>query len=360
MATDKVSNRPNRKIEKWSDLIHELNIDMSKCVNYVTANQIKHITSEERRLMAKMDRIENLPKVFRDNNAFLLPVSRKEYVIVKGKGYHKLEPITEKPIIYTTQIPFPISALGSENESVFLEYANSCGLLKRLLSKASDLILTFRGRRLTPKFSFDVSNSKITVDGAQIEVDAGFENSKEIILFEAKIGIPSSFNIRQLYYPYRTLFNIKPVRNFLFCFKPEQKGYLFWEYEFNPYDNFEAVNLIQCKQYQIEVSNVISVKNYQNISPIENKINIPQADDVNKIIQFPLRVFEGYDTSQKMIDAFGFVKRQSSYYRQAAQILGLVELDKNRYKLTASGEEYLRLPAEKNPALSVNCFLSFP
>jgi hypothetical protein len=35
-----------------------------------------------------------------------------------------------------------------------------------------------------------------------------------------------------------------------------------------------------------------------------------------------------------MIDAFGFVKRQSSYYRQAAEILGLVEQDNNRYKLT--------------------------
>ena len=89
-----MSNRSNRKIEKWSDLIRGLNIDMSKCVNYVTAKQIKQITNEEPRLMAKMDRIENLPKVFRDNNAFLLPVSRKQYVIVKGKGYHKLEPIT--------------------------------------------------------------------------------------------------------------------------------------------------------------------------------------------------------------------------------------------------------------------------
>ena len=37
-------------------------------------------------------------------------------------------------------------------------------------------------------------------------------------------------------------------------------------------------------------------------------MNIPQADDINKIIEFPLRVFEVYDTSVKMISAFGFVK----------------------------------------------------
>jgi hypothetical protein len=44
------------------------------------------------------------------------------------------------------------------------------------------------------------------VDTAQIEVDAGFENPKEIILFKAKIGIPSSFSISQTYYSYRTVY----------------------------------------------------------------------------------------------------------------------------------------------------------
>ena len=88
--------------------------------------------------------------------------------------------------------------------------------------------------------------------------------------------------------------------------------------------------------------------------------NLHVPDDVNKIIQFPLRVFEGYDTSQKMIDAFGFVKRQSSYYRQAAEILGLVAQDKNRYKLTDRGEEYLRLPIEKKSSFVCKLLLEFP
>jgi hypothetical protein len=69
-----------------------------------------------------------------------------------------------------------------------------------------NLIQTFRGRTTTAKFSFDVNKSQVTVDRAQIEVDAGFENSEQIILFEAKIGVPSSFGIRQLYYPFRTAY----------------------------------------------------------------------------------------------------------------------------------------------------------
>jgi hypothetical protein len=58
--------KDSRKIEKWSDIISQLNIGVSKPINYVTAKQIKQITNEDARLMAKIDRIEGLPRVFRE------------------------------------------------------------------------------------------------------------------------------------------------------------------------------------------------------------------------------------------------------------------------------------------------------
>jgi PAB1-binding protein PBP1 len=61
-------NKQIRKKEKWSDIISTLNIDISKPVNHVTAKQIKQISNEEPRLMAKMDRLEDVPKIFKDNN----------------------------------------------------------------------------------------------------------------------------------------------------------------------------------------------------------------------------------------------------------------------------------------------------
>jgi hypothetical protein len=88
-ATDSNSNvtqsqKSSRKIEKWSDIISQLKIDVSRPINYITAKQIKQITNEDARLMAKIDRIESLPKIFRENNLFLLPISRKGYSIVRG------------------------------------------------------------------------------------------------------------------------------------------------------------------------------------------------------------------------------------------------------------------------------------
>lgn len=350
----------SRKIEKWTDIIRELNIDVSKSKNFVTADQIKNITGEEPRLMAKMDSYDSLPKIFKENNLFLIPISRKAYVILKGTGYHTLENIANEEMHYTS-LPFPESAIGTESESVFLDYANSCGLLGKLCS-AENLILTFRGRRTTPKFDLNIKDSetKVTVDRAQIEVDSAYEAPDQIIIFEAKLGYPQTFNLKQLYYPFRTFYGKKKVRCFFFYLIPLDRIYLFWEYLFDPYDTINSIRLINSRKFRIKLSNPISIQKYQSISPKRSKLNIPQADDINKIIQFPMMVLKGYDTSEKMIEAFGFVKRQSSYYRQASELLGLVTLYKNKYKLTDMGNEFLKLRSEEKSNFVCKLLLEFP
>jgi hypothetical protein len=94
---------------------------------------------------------------------------------------------------------------------------------------------------------------------------------------------------------------------------------------------------------------------------VKNKKEIPQADDVNKISEFPLRVFEGYDTADKIKQAFGFVNRLSSYYRHATEILGLVSRDQNgRYKLSDRGEEYLNLSSQQKSRYLCKLLLELP
>jgi len=188
-------SKKERLVEKWSDIITSLNIDVTKPISYVTANLIKEITQKER-IMAKMDRIESLPKIFRENNLFLLPISRSEYAIVKGDGHHKPEQFEARPEIFRTSKAFPSSAVGIEGESVFLDYANSCGLLERLCN-VSNLTPSVRGRTTTPEFDFYVSDNKVRVNRAQIEIDASYESKDELLIFEAKIA-PSSFSIKQL------------------------------------------------------------------------------------------------------------------------------------------------------------------
>jgi hypothetical protein len=354
------NSRRIHKKEKWSDVISKLNLDLNNPVNYVSAEQIKQISHEEPRLMAKMDRYEQLPKIFKDNNVVLFPISRKGYAIVKGKGYHELEEITEKYVTHVTEYPMPQSIADFESEQVFLNRAYSTGLAERF-AKLSGLSAPLQIRIDTPTFNFKLGKSTISVDRAQIEIDAVTENPDILITIEAKIGVPATFNIRQIYYPFRTFIQKKKkVRNLLFCFEPIKSLYMFWEYEFNPYDKLDDIRLVQHKKYQIKVSKSLSAKQFQNISPVKDKIKIPQADKIEKIIQFPLRIAEGYDTSEKMMGVFGFTIRQSSYYRDAAEILGLVINDRYRYKLTHKGEEYLKLPAEKKSSFICKIILEFP
>ncbi|MEP6576013.1 MAG: hypothetical protein ABJB85_06270 [Nitrososphaerota archaeon] len=308
--------RKERIVEKWSDIIRYLHliIHITRPISYVTAKQIKQITHKPR-IMAKMDRVENLPQLFRQSGLFLIPVSRSKYAIVKGVGHHMPEQFEMKPEIYNTSKAFPSSAIGIEGESIFLDYANSCGLLEKLCG-TTNLIPSVRGRTTTREFDFFVSNEKIEVSSAQIEIDASYESKDELLIYEAKIGLPSSFSIKQLYFPYRTFMVKKRVRNFFFCFIPDSKYYIFWEYGFDKFNDFNSIRLLRHKVYQIRVSKVVPVKYYQNILPSPKLIDIPQADDVNKIMLFPFMVSEGYDSAKKMVEAFAFDIRQSSYYRQ--------------------------------------------
>ena len=102
------------------------------------------------------------------------------------------------------------------------------------------------------------------------------------------------------------------------------------------------------------------VKPYLDVIPDRFKINIPQADDINKILLFPLKVSEGYDTSAKIEALFGFVRRQSNYYRQACEILGLIQSSDGIFHLTKKGEEYLKLSADEKSRFVGQLLLEFP
>jgi hypothetical protein len=346
-----------RIVDLWEEVISKKHIDVRAPVSYVTAKEVKEMAHKEPRLMAKMDTVEDMPRVFRDNGLFLLPVSRTKYAIVKGDGFHVLEEAA-KPSVHRTQFRFPTSIEGVRSEGAFLDYALSSGVLGEFTGHER-LYLVARGRRTTPSFRFDFFNTELQVDGAQLELDGGYESleGETMISVEAKIGVPSSFNIRQLYYPFRTFGLKKPVRNVFFVYEPSSRAYMFWEYEFVPQDRYERIRLAREGTFQVKVENPVSMKTFKNVEPTIDQV--PQADSVDKIMAFPFRVAEGLDSAEKIKEAFGFTKRQSSYYRQAAEILGLVAMQHDRYLLTGEGERYVRLPIEERVTQMCRLLLSY-
>ena len=117
--------------EKWTRVVEELGLDLTKPINRVTARQIKRITGEEARIMAKMDARSDLPQVFRSQGVFVLPISNGEYIIVRGDGYHDLEAPESISRKFQSTMPFDlVTSRVGRSEMQYVDLAYNAGLIE--------------------------------------------------------------------------------------------------------------------------------------------------------------------------------------------------------------------------------------
>lgn len=89
-----------------------------------------------------------------------------------------------------------------------------------------------------------------------------------------------------------------------------------------------------------------------------NRLSVPQADDVIKIIDIPLAVANGSSTTATAAKRYSFDRRQALYYFEAAQILGFVVRKKRGYILSPLGRKYLALGYPERKLLLIRKMLS--
>jgi hypothetical protein len=323
--------------------------------------------------MAKVDFSSELPLALKRHGYFILPVKNGEYVLVRGGGYHELEKLPEPPGVFRPQLDFELETLGvGDSESQHLDYSFHIGLVERF-ANVTGLRQTIRGRKRMPAIDFHVGKiGPIKVKaGVQVEVDLGCEGREDILLIEAKTGAPADFIVRQLFYPYRKWrleIPQKRIRPWFFC-STEIAGrrlYKFWEYEFTDDGQYQSLKLKQGASFLVEPNrkrlSVDDLLRTHVAGKAKQEIwNIPQADSFWRVAEVPLLVEQGINTSSKLAAHYHFDQRQSSYYRQAAEFLGLVVSDKmHRYVLTDLGREYANLPADERRQLLAGILAHFP
>src|SRR5215216_1071015 len=185
----------NKTFELWEKIFAVKQFDMSQDRHFITAEEIKTISSAEPRIMAKMDRLADVPPVFKKNGYFLLPVKNGKYVIVRGDGFHQLEE-TGGVTTYISRIKFPLTTAGrGSSEMQYLDYSFNSGALESALGK-QPLYQSIRGREYSRDFKFSVNKTLLEVSSVQLEVDSGLEGEDSIVLIEAKIDTPEDFIIR--------------------------------------------------------------------------------------------------------------------------------------------------------------------
>lgn len=338
-----------RKQDKWCQLVDTLHLDLTQPLNFVTAAQVKVVTHEEPRLMAAMDSERLLPECFRQHGVFVLPVSSDRYALVHGKGYHELEPVPGEPTKFPARLPFEMATLAyGQGEGRYLLHAFHSGLLSRFTG-VREMYQAVTGKMRTRAFTFRVDGSPtIEVQGAGMEVDAGFEGRGDVLLFEAKAQPRLTFLIRQLYYPYRAFSQVtsKAVRAFFFVAEPKRATYTLWEYRWADPGDYESIKLTNAGSFLIEPEEP-PVEALEAIEPDPALDIVPQADDLQKVADFPLLVNAGVKTARQWADHYGITERQGSYYREAAQALGLVKWEDGEFGLTEEGKRYVAMDPQR-------------
>lgn len=327
----------------------------------VSARRVKELTGQEPRLVAKMDTREELPQSLAERGYFVLPVTATKYAIVPGDGYHDLEFPQLEPKIFVPSREVPVTVALKAGESAAIQTALYSGLLEevvgvpRLRETLHNDLLQLKDT--TIRYGHDWS---LHVNGARVELDAGFENHREFFVFECKHWYATqlkNFNVRQLFYPY--LLAIRDLRSrdldwrvrcFFLNVEPDTAIFRFWEYAFDSADDYS--NISKVGQTAIRLSQAKSRRGQTALQLLAGKSRsrsdyIPQANDPVKVLSLVQGVAEGVDTPIEIASRLRFVGRQSHYYAEAAEELGLVDRARGTVRLTAEGSRIAHLQTDE-------------
>lgn len=245
----------------WEKIFKDYKIlehDFSKTPFYISAKDIKksvqkfkNTAEKEVRILCKMDTRESVPNIMKEKGLVLLPVKNGFYAIIKGEGYVDIPDIEGEAEKYNTKLNFDLdTAKIGDSEMQHLDFAYASSLIRTFMDDAT-LVLTIRGRKYTPEFSYKIGDHLIETEGVQTEVDAGYEGKDKIVLIEAKNSSTKNTIIRQLYYPYRQWLEHTKKKVFLLFFEKRVDEYLIWQYEFKKKDSYDSIKLVKSKKYKI-------------------------------------------------------------------------------------------------------------
>lgn len=248
----------------WDKIFRDNKIlehDFSKAPFPISAQQIKtacqdftETAQKEVRILCKQDTRESRPKIFQENDLFLLPVKNGFYNIIKGEGYVDIPEIKEATTIYSSKLDFDLdSSKIGDSEMQHLDFAYASSLIRTFMGDDS-LVLTIRGRKYTPNFEFHVNGQQIKVSSVQTEVDGGYEGKNQIVLIEAKSSRIKNTIIRQLYYPFRQWQDCTKKKVVTLFFEKDHSNdtYSIWEFEFTDVKDYNSIRLVKSGRFKIE------------------------------------------------------------------------------------------------------------
>ena len=363
--------RANDRI--WAEIIAHYHLDFKLPLNTVTKEQIDSVRGRrDLRNIVSMTSVAQWATPLQEAGVFVLPKSREEWMLVHGRGYYQNLGDPGEPKPFPSRLPIKLTTLSyGRSESGYLKHAFHAGLIAEFSHADSQLFDTVSGKYGVPDFQFRVDGSPELrpQQGTQMEIDQGYENTTDVLLFEAKVGAQTDFLIRQLYYPFRSHLDFqaktghKKVRPFFLVADDVEDTYTLWEFKWSDSGDYETIGIEDGRppsRYRI-IEAEVAPDEYTNI-PRDRSIPEIQANDLDKVTAFPFLIPQGIDTAKKWVDYQGWSKwpRQGNYYGSAAAALGLVNSEDGRFVLTDEGRRFVTLSPQERDKLTAERLLKVP
>ncbi len=296
----------------------------------ISAARIKEF--REPRLMTKFDHKVNLPEIFAENHLTILPITRGDYVISTFQAYEEFPQTQKEP--QRISIPPHLQTLSPKflvSEAIALNCANACGILGDFLEE-EQLVPTVSGRMSSGSFAFYINTERgrqmLEVSSSQIEIDAAYEGTGCLALFEAKRDLSDDFLVRQIYYPMRAWCEriTKPVKPVFLVFS--NGIFHLCQYEFQDVMHYNSLSLVKQKSYAIATE--ITLRDIEDLLKTtkpqpEPSVSFPQANSMARIINLMELLFEKPMTRQEITTQYAFDDRQTNYYTDAGRYLDMME-----------------------------------
>src|SRR5690625_3650800 len=305
----------------------------------ITSEEINTIGNYQARLATKFDTQADLPRVFKDYDLSLLPLSRGSYKIGHFNVFTNLKYDNfDTPI--KKSFPDYVNSISPEDitsEAIALNIAHASGMIDDFIEEESS-ILTLSGRMGSGLLDFKIENKQtkkndlIQVKNAQIEIDGGYEGLETLALIEAKNNVPMDFIVRQLYYPFLSIRDKLPhktVKPIFFTYT--QSIFSFHEFVFNEPDVYSSIKKVKQKNYILDIFDDIEFNEIMNIynnttaevEPLNEFAPFPQADYFGRVMNLLEYLdVQGGRSKNEIAMKYSFNERQSDYYWNALVYLG--------------------------------------
>lgn len=247
------SSTPSASKDVWSHILESLSYK-GETSFLVTADQLKACkkgwtgsdSQFEPRLLCYQTSAEARPAVFKAQGLYILPVKNGTYRLGKTNVYERLNYASEtEPAAITRCAGSLMLALG-ESETSLLDNLRYAGVFDTVLGEPILYGPLLNGRHRI-NMTMRLGEDPIAIEGVQYETDSCFESATKILILEGKSSAKpiDSFNIRQLYFPYREAMRVAAGKKEVVCaFVHELKGVIhLWTYTFAEVDRMDSITL---------------------------------------------------------------------------------------------------------------------